>query len=109
MKWHRPVLHGIVQWGNEWQGLREPGTRLTYDISSSEDTMRVVFNLEVRAEIDSFDHKQRDIFIKLMTDAAKRLHTQAVLLSHQVSPDMVVTVQDHGGRETIRVFNGEKK
>lgn len=70
--------------------------------------MRVVFNLEIKAEIPSYDTKQREVFVRMMTEAAKRLYTQSALLSANVSPEMNVTVEDSSGREGIELFKGEQ-
>ena len=71
--------------------------------------MRVTVNLELKAEMDSFDLKQRKVLIKLMTEAARQIHTRAVLLSQQVSPKMKLTVSDlRGGTEVVTVFAEEK-
>jgi hypothetical protein len=43
-----------------------------------------------------------------MSEAAKQLHTKAVLLSQHVSPNMKVTVSDTSGIKTINIFAGEK-
>lgn len=117
-----PMTGHMSQWGGDMWMARGPGARLTIDFSQEYlslppigsyavpvkgKTMRVVFNLEIKAEIDSFDTKQREVFIRLMTEAAKQLHTKAVLLSQKVSPNMKLTVADTGGNKSINVFAGE--
>jgi len=74
--------------------------------------MRVTFNLEVKAEIDSFDTQKREVFIEMMTRAARELYTKATLLSGTVSPKFNATVEDSKhGMEQIDLFkeNGRKK
>lgn len=94
---------------------REPGARLTiafsqemHNMKMKGPTMRVTFTLEIKAEIDSFDTKQREVFVKLMTQAAKGLHTKAVMLSQKVSPNMKVLVGDSSGTEAIDLFVEDK-
>lgn len=104
---------------------RGPGARLTIDFAQEYlaplpiesyktdhlkgKRMRVTFNLEIKAEIPSFDTKQREVFVKLMTDAAKKLYTQATLLSGTVSPDIKVTVGEGGNNREIELFKGDKR
>lgn len=90
---------------------RGTGVRLTmafsqemHNMKRKGNAMRVVFNLELKAELDSFDTKQREVLVRLMSEAAKRLHTQAVLLSQKISPNMKLTVTDSSGSRGLKIF-----
>lgn len=75
--------------------------------------MRVIFNIEIKAEIDSLDTRQKKVFIRLMSDAAKSLYCKSVLLSNKISPKISATVEDtQHGRVAIDLFaeqGGDKK
>lgn len=102
---------------------RTAGARLTMDFSQEYisvpsigshvkpvkgKAMRVTFTIEIKAEIESYDLAKREVFVKMMTDAAKNLHTKAVMLSDKVSPNMKVLVGDNSGIQTINLM-GEKQ
>jgi hypothetical protein len=115
MTFFLPTTGSSTQWGGDMWMARGTGTRLTIAFSqemlnmkTKGNKMRVVFDLEIKAEIDSYDLKQREVFVRLMSEAAKQLHTKAVLLSQHVSPNMKVTVSDTSGIKTINIFAGEK-
>lgn len=118
-----PTTGHTTMWGGNMWSARGAGARLTISFSQEYVSvppatsyaqpvkgkrMRVVFNLEIKAEIPSYDTKQREVFVRLMTEAAKRLYTQAALMSGAVSPDMNVTVDSGGKREDIELFKGEQ-
>ena len=117
MSFYLPATGHSTMWGCKYMwSERGPGARLTIDISQEYTTpkvkgnrMRVTFNLEVKAEIPSFDAKQKDVFIKLMTDAAKKMYAQATLLSGNVSPDIKVSVGDSSGTQVVPLFSKESK
>ena len=125
MSYFLPTMSHSTEWGDGLWQSRGPGARLTIAFAqeylapvsvNSMNTnkvkgnkMRVTFNLEIKAEIPSYDTKQREVFVKLMTQAAKRLYTQSALMSTIVSPDMKVTVGEGGKIKEITLFAGEEK
>ena len=115
MPYFLPTTGHHTMWGGGMWSAKCAGVRLSIDISQEYinpkvkgNKMRVTFTMEVKAEIPTFDQKQREVFIRLMTEAAKKLYTQATLLSGNVSPDINVTVGDSSGKKQIDLF-GEKK
>ena len=100
---HHEEEYGLA-WENTYVYFSYAIRRLPYT-TSGEDHMRVTFNLEVKAEIDSFDNEKRKVFIEMMTRAAKELYTKATLLSGNVSPKIEASVEDSKhGIEEIDLF-----
>jgi hypothetical protein len=110
VNWNQ-LSHHEEEYGHAWEGIYG---YFSYAIRPNleRDKMRVTFNLEVKAEIDSFDAEKRQVFIEVMTRAARELYTKATLLSGNVSPKIDATVEDREhGVQQVDLFkeNGRKK
>jgi hypothetical protein len=105
------MAYGDQEYGDAWENAH---VYFSYAIRDGlrSNKVRVTFNLEVKAEIDSFDSEKRKVFIEMMTRAARELYTKATLLSGNTSPVISATVEDNrNGVEEVDLFreNGRKK
>lgn len=72
-------------------------------------TMRTVFNIEIKCDLPIHDEQRRKTFIKLMMEATRKLYSQSTMLAAELSPEIMVTIEDNRGSREIHLFeDGEK-
>ena len=70
-----------------------------------EDTMQVIFSIEIKTDINSADKERRAAFVEMMRKTAKRLHAQASMLSDSSPATVVMKAESAGMEEDIPVFD----
>lgn len=66
--------------------------------------MRIVFNTELKVEVEATNDKLRDTFIKLVTEAAEQVYGSASMLSRKTPPTITLHQTSREGKKQIPLF-----
>jgi hypothetical protein len=67
--------------------------------------MRTVFNIEIKCDLPTHDEQRRKTFIRLMMEATRKLYSQSTMLAAEMSPEIMVTIEDRNGSKEIHLFD----
>lgn len=66
--------------------------------------MRLVFNTELKVEVDPTNDKLRETFIKLVSQAAEQVYGSATMLSRKTPPTITLHQTSREGKKQIPLF-----
>ena len=85
--------------------LSEFLTTTKYELLSGEDaTMRTVFTIELKCDINTNDDERRKAFIDLLVNSAEQLYGVASMMAGKVPPTIIVSTASREGKEQIPLF-----
>jgi hypothetical protein len=84
---------------------------LVWDTAWTEDeTMRVVFSIEIKVDIPAHDDKRREALIELLSRASRTLRTQCSMVSRGIPPTIKASVNDADvGEVEIPLFEEQER
>jgi hypothetical protein len=68
------------------------------------DTMRTVFTIELKCDINTNDDERRKAFIDLLVNSAEQLYGVASMMAGKVPPTIIVSTASREGKEQIPLF-----
>jgi len=83
------------------------GRYMVYNHSLMEVKMRTVFSIDLKVDIDSGDEDSAKAILEIITDAAKQLHGQMVLVCKKPPSIAVRTADSIKGQVEVELFQPE--
>jgi hypothetical protein len=68
------------------------------------ETMRTVFTIELKCDINTNDDERRKAFIDLLVNSAEQLYGVASMMAGKTPPTIIVSTASREGKEQIPLF-----
>jgi len=105
-------MHRLILWESNpkrgWRTNKWPSVKLMFEQYGvwpiwKDMTMRTVFTIELKADIDSMDEERRRTFIDLTMGIARQLYSQSAMIAAK-SPQISVTEIGSSGKVNHPLF-----
>lgn len=101
------MTHTLLRLG-KFMGHSTARVEVTLDeYNIEEDTLRTVFSIELKCDINTNDDERRKAFIDLLVNSAEQLYGVASMMAGKVPPTIIVSTASREGKEQIPLFGAK--